>query len=353
MIRLPGLIDIHVHLREPGEEYKEDFSTGTSAALKGGFTTVLAMPNTNPPILDAETLRIANDLAHAKAHCDYGIYLGGGEHNAVDAASAAGQAAGLKLYLNATYGPLLLEQLSSWMAHFEQWPQSRPIVAHAEDKTLAAYLMLSHLYRRPVHVCHVARKHEITLIREAKSRGLPVTCEVTPHHLFLTEADGKALPRGRERVSPALGTEEDLKALWDNLDVIDCIASDHAPHTLAEKDSQEPPPGFPGLESTLPLLLDAVQDGRLTMDDIIEKLVLNPRRLFSFPEQEETWVEVDETHRYELKGSEMFTKAKWTPFEGRTVRGLVRRVVLRGETVYQDGKVTIQGGFGRNIRDLY
>ncbi len=351
MIRLPGLIDIHVHLREPGEEYKEDFSTGTSAALKGGITTVLAMPNTHPPLLDRESLRAAAELAKKKAYCDYGIYLGGGEHNAAKAADVAEEAAGLKLYLNATYGPLLLEHVSSWMAHFEHWPANRPIVAHAEDKTLAAFLMLSYLYHKPVHVCHVARKHEILLIREAKSKGLPVTCEVTPHHLFLTEADGKRLPPGRERVSPSLGTAEDVEALWDNLDVIDCIASDHAPHTLEEKDSRQPPPGFPGVENTLPLLLEAVQEGRLTREDIVEKMYENPRKLFSIPAQDETWVEVDETHNYEITGSDQFTKAKWTPFEGKKVRGIVRRVVIRSQTVYQDGKITVQPGFGKNIRE--
>jgi carbamoyl-phosphate synthase/aspartate carbamoyltransferase/dihydroorotase len=351
MIEIPGLIDIHVHLREPGESYKEDFSTGTSAALRGGITAVLAMPNTNPPILDNESFQMAAELAEAKSYCDFGIYLGGGENNVKQAADLAGQAAGLKLYLNSTYGPLLLEHISSWMAHFEGWPASRPIVAHAEDKTLAAYLLLSHIYQRPVHVCHVARKDEILLIREAKRKGVPVTCEVTPHHLFLTKADGKTLPRGRDKVSPALGTSEDQQALWDNIEIIDCIASDHAPHTLDEKDSEQSPPGYPGLETTLPLLLGAVQEGRLTLEDILQKMFFNPRRIFSIPEQEETRVEVDETHSYEISGSDQFTKAKWTPFEGKKVRGIVKRVVIRGETVYQDGKVTVNPGFGKNIRD--
>jgi carbamoyl-phosphate synthase/aspartate carbamoyltransferase/dihydroorotase len=351
MIEFPGLIDIHVHLREPGESYKEDFSTGTSAALRGGITTVLAMPNTNPPLVDKESFQLSADLAKAKSFCDFGLFLGGSEFNAQQIAAIAGQAAGLKLYLNATYGPLLLENISSWMAHFEAWPNSRPIVAHAEDKLLAAYLMLSHIYQRPVHVCHVARKEEILLIREAKRKGLPVTCEVTPHHLFLTDSDVKKLPPGRAKVSPSLGSSVDQKALWDNIDIIDCIASDHAPHTLQEKDSEKPPPGFPGLETTLPLLLDAVQEGRLTQEDIIQKMYINPRRIFSIPEQEDTRVEVDETHSYEISGPDQFTKAKWTPFDGKQVRGIVKRVIIRGETVYQDGKVTIKPGFGKNIRD--
>jgi len=164
MIKLPGLIDIHVHLREPGESYKEDFSTGTAAAVAGGITMVFAMPNTNPPILDNESFSSTAELAGKKVYCDYGIYLGGGEQNAKTAAEISDRAVGLKLYLNATYGPLLLEHLSSWIEHFEHWPCSRPIVAHAEGKTLAAFLTLSYLYQRPVHICHVSRKDEIFLI---------------------------------------------------------------------------------------------------------------------------------------------------------------------------------------------
>ena len=350
MIMLPGLVDIHTHLREPGETLKEDFTTGTSAALKGGITTVLAMPNTTPPILEEESLSKALSLGEEKACCDFGIYLGGAGDNACIAAAAAHRAAGLKLYLNATYGPLLLENLSSWKSHFESWPGPGPIAAHAEGRTLAAFLFFADLYQRPVHVCHVSREDEILLIKEAKRKGIPVTCEVTPHHLFLTEEDGRRLPGGRGRVSPSLATPRDRQALWDNLEVIDCIASDHAPHTLEEKEGENPPPGFPGLETTLPLLLTAVQEGRLELEDIVQKMDINPRQILSLPEQEETWIEVDETHCYELSGVDQFTKVKWTPFEGRKVQGLVRKVVIRGKNAYQDGEIRIKPGFGRNIR---
>jgi len=350
MIKFPGLIDIHVHLREPGAEYKEDFSTGTAAALAGGITTVFAMPNTDPPILDQASFSAAAALAEAKACCNYGIYLGAAEHNARDAAEVSNLAAGLKLYLDATYGSLLLENLSSWTDHFEHWPRSRPIVAHAEQKTLAALLTFSYIYQRPVHICHVSRKDEILLIKEAKRRGIPVTCEVAPHHLFLTEEDGKNMDSGRASVSPRLASLSDQQALWENLEVIDCIASDHAPHTLKEKDGNRAPPGFPGVETTLPLLLNAMQEDRLAKEDIIQKMFVNPKRIFSIPDQQDTWVEIDETHSYELTGPELFTKVKWTPFEGKRVQGLVRRVVIRGETVFQDGECLAQPGFGKNIR---
>jgi carbamoyl-phosphate synthase/aspartate carbamoyltransferase/dihydroorotase len=141
-----------------------------------------------------------------------------------------------------------------------------------------------------------------------------------------------------------------VDALWQNLDVIDCFATDHAPHTLQEKDSINPPPGFPGLETLLPLLLTAVDDGRLSMDDVIERSVTNPRKIFGLPEQNETWVEVDENTGYEIKGSEQFTRCSWTPFEGWKVKGRVRKVVLRGQTAFEDGKLRVEPGYGRNLR---
>jgi carbamoyl-phosphate synthase/aspartate carbamoyltransferase/dihydroorotase len=134
------------------------------------------------------------------------------------------------------------------------------------------------------------------------------------------------------------------------MDVIDCFATDHAPHTLAEKDSDNPPPGFPGLETLLPLLLIAVQEDHLTIDDIIQKSVINPSRIFNLPEQPETWIEVDEQAEYEIRASEQFTRCGWTPFEGWKVKGKVRRVVLRGKTAFEDGKIFVEQGYGKNIR---
>ncbi len=148
-----------------------------------------------------------------------------------------------------------------------------------------------------------------------------------------------------------LATKDDVDALWENMDIIDCFATDHAPHTLAEKDSDNPPPGFPGLETLLPLLLTAVDLRRLTFDDLIQKSVINPRKIFNLPEQPETWIEVDENAEYEIKASEQLTRCGWTPFEGWKVKGKVRKVVLRGKTVFEEGKILVEQGYGRNIRE--
>ena len=351
-MRLPGLIDGHVHLREPGGTHKEDWDTGTAAALAGGFTTVLAMPNTQPPVTDAATLTLALAAARTKARCDYAQYLGAGADNVETAATQAPRTAGLKMYLDQTYGPLRLDDMTHWQAHYERWPAHLPIVAHAESRTLAAVILLAALFDRPVHLAHVSLAEEILLIRRAKERGLKVTCEVAPHHLFLSQEDIPELGPGRSEVRPRLATPADAQALWANLDVIDCFATDHAPHTVAEKDGPKPPPGFPGLETALPLLLPAVHDGRLTMDDLIARMATNPRRIFGLPDQLDTWIEVDPDAENEIRAADTFTRCAWTPFEGRRVRGRVQRVVLRGQVAFEDGKVLAAPGSGRDVRDL-
>lgn len=349
-MQLPGLIDPHVHMREPGATQKEDWDSGTAAALAGGFTTILAMPNTNPPVTDKASLALALGAARAKARCDYAQYLGAGNENARTAAALSGQAAGLKMYLDQTYGPLRLDDMALWMEHFAAWPHTAPLVAHAEGRTMAAVILMAVITKHPVHIAHVSRREEILLIRAAKASGLPLTCEVTPHHLFLCQEDLPHLGSGRGEVRPTLATRTDQQVLWENLDVIDCFASDHAPHTLEEKDGPNPPPGFPGLETTLPLLLTAVSEGRLSLDDIVARCFTNPGWIFHLPAQPETWIEIDPGATWEIHAAETHTRCGWTPFEGFQVRGRVRRVFLRGQEAYRDGEVLARPGTGRNLR---
>lgn len=363
MIKLPGLIDPHVHLREPGATHKEDYDTGTASALAGGVTMVLAMPNTKPPIFDAATLDDVLATASQKARCDYAQYLGAGPDNAAEVAAVAPQAAALKMYLDSTFGQLRLDDMTLWLEHFRRWPGPAPIVTHSESRSMAAAIWMAQMFDKPIHIAHISLREEILLIKEAKARGIKVTCEVCPHHLYMSEggipltqagcgccADG--LSGGRAEVRPRLATKADVDALWENMDVIDCFATDHAPHTPAEKDGANPPPGFPGLETLLPLLLTAVSESRLTIDDIIQKSVMNPRKIFHLPEQPETWVEVDENAKYEIRASEMHSRCGWTPFEGWQVQGRVTRVVLRGQEAYRDGKILVPPGYGKNVRAL-
>ena len=188
------------------------------------------------------------------------------------------------------------------------------------------------------------------IARKAKDKGINVTCEVTPHHLFLTDEMANTIGPGRSEVRPRLAKEADRAALRSHLETIDCFATDHAPHTSAEKDSSQPPPGFPGLETALPLYLELVREGVISIDELIDRVVNNPRKIFGLPDQPETWIEVDPDEEWLARGAEMFTRAKWTPFENWTLRGRVTRVVLRGTEVFRNGEVLAPPGFGRNVR---
>ncbi len=348
-VRLPGLVDVHVHLREPGATHKEDFESGTRAALAGGFTIVVAMPNTLPPLIDDDSLCQAEEAGAAKAVCDFGIHLGASSHNTATAYMLAERVVGLKFYLDATFGSLLLADLGDIREHFARWPKDRPILCHAEDRNLATVLLCAHLENRGVHIVHVCRQSEIECIRDAKMRGMSVTCEVAPHHLYLSHDDIHRIGPGRSEVRPRLQAPADVAALWDNMDVVDCIATDHAPHLLSEKDGSNPPPGFPGLETSLPLMLTAVHAGRLTLDDLIDKMAHQPRRIFGLPEQADTWIEVDVDAEWVVP-EQGVTRCGWTPFAGMPVRGRVERVYLRGQNVFHDGFFHVEPGYGRNVR---
>ncbi len=350
-LRLPGLIDPHVHLREPGGEQKEDMASGSAAALNGGVTMLVDMPNTYPPVVDGAALALKQQLAGQKALCDVGFYVGATETNAQEVAGLAGQAVGLKIYMDQTYGPLRMQSLAALLAHFRTWPAGRPIAVHAEGLSAAIAIGLARSFGRRLHLCHVSLADEIALVRAAKGSGAALTCEVTPHHLFLTEADAQRLG-AFGAMKPPLATEADRAALWANLDVIDCIATDHAPHTRAEKESDAPPPGVPGLETMLPLLLTAVAEGRLTLERMVELTHQAPKRIFGLPEQPDTWVEVDLQARYTLSGRELHTRCGWTPFEGRPVQGRVRQVVLRGRPVMKEGQIRAEPGFGRVVSSI-
>jgi carbamoyl-phosphate synthase/aspartate carbamoyltransferase/dihydroorotase len=347
---LPGLVDVHTHLRVPGGEAKEDFATGTAAALAGGITTILAMPNTTPPLATAEVLRETQQKAQQSIYCDVGLFAGASPPQIARLPDLSFGTVALKIYLNETFGPLRVEDLPTLLACFRSWPRSKLIAMHAEGPGVAIGLGLAAAYQRPVHFCHISRKEEIELIAEAKKQGLPVTCEVTPHHLFLTQADLERLgPLADMR--PRLATPADLEALWRHLNTtIDCIATDHAPHTLAEKRSPNPPPGVPGLETSLPLMLTAVKEKRLTLERLIELMATNPRRIFKLPIQAATEIEVDPNRRYTLSNEGLQTKCGWSPFLGREVVGQVRRVILRGVEVFAGGQLKARPGSGRLIQ---
>lgn len=341
IVRLPGLVDVHVHLRVPGGEHKEDFRSGTAAALAGGVTRVLAMPNTKPPLLDSAIWRQVQEQARRESLCEVDMYCGATAASMGNLPELVGRAAALKVYLDPTYGNLKVDGVDELRQIALAWPREKMVAVHAEGESIRAALALAEELRRPFHFCHVSRKEEIEWIAAAKAQGLPVTCEVTPHHLFLTQADARRLGALGD-MRPRLAEQRDVDALWAHIgSTVDVLATDHAPHTLAEKaDPLNPPPGVPGLESALPLMLTAVSDGRLSLERLTALMYDNPRRIFNLPEQPDTWVEVDLDEAYRFPDHPLYTKCGWSPFEGMYMRGRVKRVTLRGREVARDGIVS-------------
>lgn len=353
-IVLPGLIDPHVHLRDPEQTHKEDFYSGTMAAIAGGFTTILDMPNNKIPITTLKKLKEKMKIARKKAVCDIGFYFGsiGDNIDELLAINKAETVFGLKLYLNETTGNFLIKKnqlsrvFSAWRTRL---PNQKPILVHAEKDSVASVLRIAKKITLPVHFCHISTASELKLIIAAKNQGLPVTCGVTPHHLFLTSKDAKTLgPFGKIR--PPLRSRKDVNFLWKNLKWIDVIESDHAPHTIEEKKSKSVPYGVPGLETTLPLLLTAVSEKRLTIEDIIRLCFKNPAKIFGIFTDKKTKVEINLRYSYVVNHKSLFTKCAWSPFEGWKVKGKVEKVILRGTKVFENGKILVKPGFGKIIK---
>ncbi|MBI2314833.1 amidohydrolase family protein [Candidatus Daviesbacteria bacterium] len=346
LIKLPGLIDPHVHLREPGATQKEDFVTGTKAAIAGGYTLVLDMPNNPIPTISPETLQGKKDLANSRVYADVGFHFGASSKSIQYFEVIKDQVFGLKVYMNPTTGDLLMQDDQVLEKVFSAWPKDKPLMVHAEGDTLQKALGLAKKFSNKLHVCHISLKQEVELIKQAKEAGLNISCEVTCHHLFLTDQDKEKLG-SFGMMKPPLESSDDQQTLWQGITdgTIDMIGSDHAPHTKEEKLGKKPAFGVPGLETSLPLLLTAVGDSKLTIDRVIELTYTNPQKIFNTPVQENTFVEVDLEESYTITNESLQTKCGWTPFVGREITGKVKKVVLRDQLVY-DGQ-NIFGPYGQ------
>ncbi|MGB4800399.1 MAG: dihydroorotase family protein [Candidatus Saccharimonadales bacterium] len=331
-LRLPGLIDIHVHLRDPGQTDKEDFSTGTRAALAGGFTTVCDMPNNAEPITSPERLKTKLALARQKAVCNIGFHYGTLGDNLDTFTEAARHSVGLKVYLNATTGGYTLDP-GRLKAIYAAWPRNQVVLLHTEEDTIDIAMQSLEGLDRPVHVCHMPSRAVLEKIIAAKKRGLPVTCGVTPHHLFLDETDVERLGVYGQ-MKPPLKSQADQDFLWEHLDDIDIFESDHAPHTHVDK--QAGAYGVPNLETTLPLLLMARAEGKITLEQIIDKCHTKPSEIFGLPTDDSTYIEVN-MEPYVIRNTDLETKCGWSPWDGTEVPGRVCKVVLRDQTVYENG----------------
>lgn len=341
IITLPGLIDPHVHLRDPGQTHKEDFYTGTSAALAGGYTTIVDMPNNQVAITTEGLLNEKISGAKEKIVCDIGFNFGTLGDNFDEFPKIYDKVVGLKIYLNVTTGNFIIDK-DKLSAIYAAWESNKPIFLHAEEDVSDLVLSTLRKYPKRTHLCHVSSRQELELVIQAKKEGLPLTCGVTPHHLFLSDKNKESLG-AFGHMKPYLKPSSDQEFLWQNLDSVDVFESDHAPHTIEEKEKDDAPFGVPGLETTLPLMLMAEKEGRITRKQLLEKLYYNPAKILGIKTDENTRIEVS-MEEYEIKNENLKTKSGWSPFAGWKVVGKVQKVFIRGSLVYKNGQILGQPG---------
>ena len=372
MLVLPGAIDAHVHFRDPGPNYKEDWVSGSVAAAAGGVTTVIDQPNTNPMTLDAESFELKLDLARHRSVVDYGLNGGAGkieeltnagalaigeifgyEHSdqALQRILAEVKGAGMLATIHAEDGMIINEKTQPLLSRHEPevYSQARPIASEvaAIEKVLA--------WSDRLHICHLSTGLGLKLVRAAKKNGKKVSSEVTPHHLFFNIKDyrhqGSYL-----KMNPPLRLQADNDALWSGLrdGSIDILASDHAPHLPEEKrdDIWEAPPGVPGVETILPLMLFAVKRNMIRLERLVDALATKPAKIFGLSSKgaieigkDADLVIIDPKAVSKINAEKLHSRADWTPFEGFEAI-FPKTTLVRGVVVYE-GDLEVSPGFGR------
>lgn len=380
---LPGLVDVHVHFRTPGHTEKEDWEHGSRAALAGGVTTVLDMPNTNPSTISQKFLDEKRKLVRDHAFVNYGFYAGATKDNVKEVARMK-DIAGVKIYMGSSTGNLLVDDLR--VVEKFMTDTDHLLVFHAENEDCiqkhaaehegeedpsvhskirdpeCAYeavkdvLHLAKKHKRRVHLTHVSTEKEIAAVRKFKEKY--VTMDVTPHHLFLTEKD-YAEYGNLIRVNPPVRDPADQVALWEALQdgTVDMIATDHAPHLLSEKERpySKAPSGVPGVQTMLPLLLNAVNEGRLTLEKVVELTAFNPARRFGLarkgvlePGADADITIVDMDLKEKVCHHYLWTKPDWSPFHGWVLKGWPVMTFVGGDLMYEWRDI-FHKGLGREV----
>ena len=376
----PGLIDMHTHFREPGQEAKEDFASGSRAGAAGGYTTIATMPNTRPVVDDAALVtslkKRAEDVAvihieiigavtknqEGKELAELGDMVEAGAVAFSDDGHFDPSAKVLlsaydylvpfdKAIINHEEDPSLVEDGAMNEGHRSAMLgiKGRPIVA--EDIAVARDIMLAEYAGAHVHVAHISSGRAVQLVREAKARGVRVTTEVTPHHLTMT--DECVDPRDSStKVNPPLRTAKDVEAMVAGLldGTIDMVVTDHSPHAPEEKDREYiyAPSGFPGLETALGVLLtDLVHTGKLPLETLIERMTCAPARVFklnagTLAEGASADVTVIDTELlWTVDVNKFYTRGRHSPFNGRELKGKAVLTVVDGKVVMKDGVIII------------
>ncbi len=382
---LPGVIDSQVHFREPGLEHKEDLETGARAAVLGGVTCVFEMPNTNPQTTNPEAL--ADKLARAKGRmaCDHAFWVGGTHDNVADLPELERLpgAAGIKVFMGSSTGSLLVAddagvreilRRTRRRAAFHSEDEARlierkglripgdPTSHHVWRDETAALLCTQRLIRiarearAQVHVLHISTRQEIDFLAGAKDVA---SCEATPHHLTLTSDDYARLGT-KLQMNPPVRSPEHRAGVWRGVaqGIIDVLGSDHAPHTLEEKAKPYPesPSGMAGVQTLVPIMLDHVAAGRLSLARFVDLTSAGPQRLFGITGKGRLAVGydadltiVDLKRRETIRDAGIASRCGWTPYDGQSVTGWPVGTVIRGARVMWEGEV-LQPGGGEPVR---
>jgi dihydroorotase len=374
---LPGVIDPQVHFREPGLTHKEDLATGTAAAIKGGVTTIFEMPNTSPPTTTAEALQDKLARARGRAWCDHAFFVGATEENAGELAELERLpgCAGVKMFMGSSTGTLLVGEDEGVEAVLRGG--RRRIAVHAEDEArlrerlplvqgsgdpslhpvwrdeetaLRATMRLLSIARRcgrPVHVLHVTTAEEMDLLARHKDIA---TVEVPPQHLTLVAPDCYRALGTLAQMNPPIRDARHRDALWRGVaeGIVDCLGSDHAPHTLEEKARPYPtsPSGMPGVETLLPIMLDHVAAGRLSLERLVDLTSAGPARIYGIAAKgrvavgyDADLVLVDRKRTETIRAERLASRCGWTPFEGKEVTGWPVMTILRGRIAMREGEL--------------
>lgn len=375
---LPGAIDTQVHFREPGLTHKEDLESGSRAALFGGVTAYLEMPNTNPTTTDEATLRDKLTRADGRSWVNYGFFVGASTENAERLAEyeRLPGVPGIKIFMGSSTGPLLVgedDELRQVLRsghkrcpiHAEDEPRNRerkglisespharehPFLRDADSARIATerILRLSKETGRPVHILHISTADEPPIIAEAKRQGLGTTAEVTPQHLWFSAEDYERLGT-RLQMNPPIRSAEHREGLWRALEagVFDVFGSDHAPHTLEEKAMPYPvsPSGMPGVQTLMMALLRFVQQGRLSLETVVRMACERPAELYSIEGKGRLEVGMDAdlalwaVDRTVVFDAEMVqSKCGWSPYEGETLAAAPEMVVVGGRVAMEGGE---------------
>ena len=351
VIKIYGMVDPHCHLRDLDWAHKATFASETSAAVAGGYWAVFDMPNTPPEMISRAAMDIKLTTLDKSAVCDWGVYVGASQaDNTAEYDAMAADSCGLKIFNNSTTGNLLIDNQAMRDKHYAAWADNRIIAVHAEEETVLDILALVRKYRKHTHFLHISSAKEIQYLRDAKNEGLPVTIGVCPHHLYLTEADVETMG-GYAMMKPPLKTQADVDVLWEAVadGTVDIIESDHAPHTRADKEAEKPAYGVTGLETSLPLMLTAVHDGRISLKRAVELVSTNVHKIWDLDCPAETYTLVDVDAKYTIDNSKLFTKRGWSPFDGMQVRGKVLETWIRGVQVFDGEQILVEEGFGQNL----